>query len=136
MSAPSFRASDPETSRDAAALASLTAPTVRQRALAALRAAGADGLTDFELAAIVGRQQTSAGVRRKELERAGLVVALIGADGRPVRRSTPSGATAIVWIASDFAAPAPLSPSGAVECEPRSGACPPPTGPSSPERAA
>lgn len=27
MSAPSFRASDPETSRDAAALASLTAPT-------------------------------------------------------------------------------------------------------------
>lgn len=132
MSAPSFRASDPETSRDAAALASLTAPTVRQRALAALRAAGADGLTDFELAEIVGRQQTSAGVRRKELERAGLVVVLLGADGRPVRRSTPSGATALVWIAT----PAPFSPSGAVECEPRPGVTRPPAGPSSPGRAA
>lgn len=138
MSAPSFRASDPETSRDAAALASLTAPTVRQRALAALRAAGADGLTDFELAEIVGRQQTSAGVRRKELERAGLVVVLLGADGRPVRRSTPSGATALVWIAAEFdsSSPAPLSPSGAVECEPRPGDARPPAGPSSPERAA
>ena len=138
MSAPSFRASDPETSRDAAALASLTAPTVRQRALAALRAAGADGLTDFELAEIVGRQQTSAGVRRKELERAGLVVVLLGADGRPVRRSTPSGATALVWIAAEFdsSSPAPFSPLGAVECEPRPGDARPPAGPSSPERAA
>lgn len=48
------------------------------------------------------------------------------------------------WIArmrvearvQSFAAPAPLSPSGAVECEPRSGVGTPPTGPSSPERAA
>lgn len=48
------------------------------------------------------------------------------------------------WIArmrvearvQSFAAPAPLSPSGAVECEPRSGVGTPPAGPSSPERAA
>lgn len=97
------RTTDPDTSRAAAELAAQTAPTLRARCLDALEAAGPDGMTDFELAAVVGRQQTSAGVRRKELVQMGLVVAT------PMRRPTPSGATAIVWIAAKFAA-APASP--------------------------
>lgn len=50
-----------------------------------------DGLTDFEAADLVGSQQTSAGVRRKELERAGLIVAT------NTRRPSPSGKPVIVW---------------------------------------
>lgn len=50
-----------------------------------------DGLTDFELAELIDSQQTSAGVRRKELERAGLVVATTK------RRPSPSGKPVIVW---------------------------------------
>lgn len=97
------RITDPDTSRAAAELAAQTAPTLRARCLDAIDAAGPGGMTDFELAAVVGRQQTSAGVRRKELVQMGLVVAT------PMRRPTPSGATAIVWIAARFAA-VPASP--------------------------
>jgi hypothetical protein len=65
--------------------------TDRRKALAALVAAGDDGLTDFELAARLSRQQTSSGKRRGELRDLGLV-----ADtGR--RRPAPSGSAAIVW---------------------------------------
>ncbi len=92
------RITDPDTSRAAAELAAQTAPTLRARCLDAIDAAGPGGMTDFELAAVVGRQQTSAGVRRKELVQMGLVVAT------SMRRPTPSGATAIVWIAARFAA--------------------------------
>lgn len=101
---PLYRPTDPDTSRDAAVLALETAETLRDRCLQALRAAGEHGLTDFETAAIVGRQQTSTGKRRLELERAGLVAPRLVIDPKtlaliPDRRPTPSGATAIVWVA-------------------------------------
>lgn len=49
------------------------------------------GLTDFELAALLGRQQTSVGKRRGELVNAGLIIATTR------RRKSPSGSPAIVW---------------------------------------
>lgn len=49
------------------------------------------GLTDFELAALVGRQQTSAGKRRGELRDEGLI------EETWMRRPAPSGSPAIVW---------------------------------------
>lgn len=87
------RTSDPDTSKEAAAGATLNAATLRARCLEALRA-HADGLTDFELAAHVGSQQTSAGKRRGELVAQGLV------RNSGNRRPSPSGAAAIVWRAN------------------------------------
>lgn len=95
---PMYRASDPDTSRDAAALALRSASAHRQLAAAALLNAGPDGLTDFELADITGVAQTSIGCRRKDLCRAGLARPLIGPDGKQARRPTPSGATAGVYV--------------------------------------
>ncbi|MFZ2488099.1 MAG: hypothetical protein WAZ19_08240 [Anaerolineae bacterium] len=95
LALPMWRTADPDTSRDAAILALETTATLRQRCLTALVAAGADGLTDFELAEIVGRQPTSAGKRRGELVALGLV------EATDRRRPTPSGATAIVWVATE-----------------------------------
>lgn len=96
---PIARLSDPVTSHVAAADAAHNAPTNRARALEALRQAGENGLTDFELAAVVNVAQTSIGVRRKELQRAGLVEAVMGPDGRTLKRPAPSGSLAIVWRA-------------------------------------
>ena len=93
-STPTARHSDPETSHQAARDAAPNAGTNRALALATLQAALPDGLTDFELAELTGVAQTSIGVRRKELERAGLVVATID------RRPSPSGSAAIVWKAT------------------------------------
>jgi len=50
-----------------------------------------DGLTDFELAAIMGKQQTSVGKRRLELCHIGFV------EDAGFTRPAPSGASAIVW---------------------------------------
>lgn len=86
------RATDPETSHQAAADAGTHARTNRAMALQLLRD-HADGLTDFELAALSGLQQTSIGKRRGELRDAGLV----RDSGR--RRAAPSGSMAIVWEA-------------------------------------
>jgi DNA-binding MarR family transcriptional regulator len=70
----------------------------RRRALRALDRAGADGLTDFQLAQATGVGQTSIGKRRLELERLGLVERVMDpATGRPATRPTPSGATAGVY---------------------------------------
>ena len=63
-------------------------------ALACLVHAGPDGLTDFELAAMSGKAQTSIGVRRKELCRMGLV------EGTTRTRPAPSGSPAAVWVAT------------------------------------
>lgn len=90
---PLARNSDPDTSHQAARDATPRAGTHRARALAALREAGEDGLTDFQLAEITGIAQTSIGVRRNELVQAGLVVAT------EKRRAAPSGSAAIVWAA-------------------------------------
>lgn len=84
------RATDPETSRQAARRA---ARGMSAGQLAALRALAAhpDGLTDFELAAITGRQQTSIGCRRKDVCRAGL------AESTGNTRPSPTGSPATVW---------------------------------------
>lgn len=88
---PVARNSDPQTSHQAAEYAAVNAGTCRARALQALVAAGDRGLTDFELAAWTHLQQTSVGVRRKELVRMGLV------ESTGERRPSPSGALAMVW---------------------------------------
>jgi len=90
---PTARGSDPETSHDAAADATPRAGTNRRLAYETLLAALPGGLTDFELAARTGVAQTSIGVRRKELVRAGL------AEATSMTRPAPSGSAAIVWRA-------------------------------------
>jgi hypothetical protein len=91
------RVTDPDTSHDAALdYDEATRDTDRARALRALREAGAEGLTDYELAERIGRQQNSAGKRRGELRDRGLVTD----SGR--RRPAPSGASAIVWVAVEI----------------------------------
>lgn len=90
---PTARRSDPWTSHEAARRATPRAASNRQRAWAALRAYGP--MTDFELAEITGVAQTSIGVRRGELVKAGLVEKVPG-----VRRPSPSGSPAQVWRAT------------------------------------
>lgn len=81
------RRTDPETSHHAA---NHDRTTDRARALDILRA-HPDGLTDFELADLMHRQQTSAGKRRHELMAAGLV------EYAGHTRPAPSGSPARVW---------------------------------------
>ena len=81
------RKKDPATSREAA---SINHHAARVAALLA-HADNPDGLTDFELASIIGRQQTSAGKRRGELRDNGLI------EGTSIRRPSPSGVAATVW---------------------------------------
>lgn len=81
------RNTDPDTSHEAA---KVERQRDRDRALD-LHKSHPDGLTDFELADLMGRQQTSAGKRRGELRDLGL----IRDTGR--RRAAPSGSKAIVW---------------------------------------
>lgn len=88
---PTARVSDPQTSHLAAEVAGRSADTVRARCLIALQQAGDLGLTDFELADRVCRQQTSAGKRRGELVKAGLV------EFAGITRPAPSGTAARVW---------------------------------------
>ena len=82
------RATDPDTSH---AAAKKNRATDRDTARAYLTRAGREGLTDFELAARMGRQQTSAGKRRGELRDQGVVIN----SGK--KRPAPSGSAAIVW---------------------------------------
>jgi hypothetical protein len=88
---PTYRDNDPDTSQEAGEMIPAVRVTDRERALLAHRA-HPDGLTDFELAELMGRQQTSAGKRRGELVAQGLICD----SGR--RRPAPSGAKAIVWV--------------------------------------
>ncbi len=68
---PRARLSDPQMAHEAARLAAPTAGTLRARCLEVLRAEGP--LCDFRLGELVGARQTSAGKRRLELQRLGLV---------------------------------------------------------------
>lgn len=86
----------------------------RDRVLEALTAAGEEGLSDFELAAAlstVGPRigQTSAGKRRLDLERDGLVAKrlVIGKDLTlvPDRRPSPTGADAGVYVLASYSQP-------------------------------
>src|SRR4051812_33799160 len=88
--APASRASDPQTSHQAAEAHQLTRTHDRMAVLLA-HVAHPNGLTDFELAEIVGRQQTSAGKRRGELRDLGMI------EQTDERRASPSGSTATVW---------------------------------------
>lgn len=81
------RATDPETSH---AAGNVDRATDRDRALTILRA-HPDGLTDFALGDLMGRIATSAGKRRHELMKAGLV------EYAGFTRPSPSGASARVW---------------------------------------
>jgi hypothetical protein len=92
---PRTRTPDWSTSTDAAASVSLS-----ESRLLALRTlyVHPGGLTDFELADLTGRQQTSIGKRRGELFAVGLVEVLRDGLGNPVKRPAPSGALALVWV--------------------------------------
>lgn len=70
---PGARSTDPGTSHAAAMNARRRLGASQRTVLAALVRVGDRGLTDFELAAVTGRKQTSFGVRRGELVKAGLV---------------------------------------------------------------
>lgn len=86
----------------------------KNRVLHALVDAGERGLTDFELAEILSATgppigQTSAGKRRLDLERDGLVARrlVIGPDDTliPDRRPSPTGAPAGVYVIASFSRP-------------------------------
>lgn len=88
---PSVRLCSPETSAAAAALNKSTRTNDRARALELLERSGEDGLTDYELATLMDRQQNSAGKRRHELVQLGLV------EWAGFHRPAPSGAPCRVW---------------------------------------
>ncbi len=87
---PGARRSDPDTSHAAADRPSLGLRLDRQLVLAT-HYAHPGGLTDFELASHLSRQQTSVGKRRGELRDLGL----IRDSGQ--KWPAPSGSPAIVW---------------------------------------
>lgn len=84
---PGARKSDPDTSQS---MASVDRSKDREAVLAVHRE-HPKGLTDFELAEIMGRQQTSVGKRRCELRDQGLI------ENSGLKRPSPSGSNAIVW---------------------------------------
>lgn len=86
----SARRTDPDTSHTAAGAHPLMRAHDRRMTLRA-HAQHPEGLTDFELGKLIGRQQTSAGKRRGELRDAGLI------ETTDARRPAPSGSPAIVW---------------------------------------
>ncbi len=95
------RATDPATSHAAADDNTPRRPTQRTRALHVL-ASRPFGLTDFELAELMTEEgpmigQTSAGKRRHELVRLGLVRRAVKSTGGFQTRPSPTGSAALVW---------------------------------------
>jgi hypothetical protein len=84
------RASDPDTSHQAASENGKRAANDR-RAVLEFHRAHPEGTTDFEMSALLARQQTSLGKRRGELRDLGLI------EDTGLRRPAPSGALAAVW---------------------------------------
>lgn len=124
FAAPAARRTDPETSHGAAVIALHRASAHRRLAFDTIAAAGANGLTDFELAEKTGVAQTSIGKRRGDLEKAGLVEVLLEACApstrwplgvRPVTRLSPSNTPARVYVLTydGRAAAADLAKAGA-----------------------
>ena len=89
------RVSDPDTSQDAAASHKALRRLDRISALLAHADHQSTGLTDYELADTIKRQQNSAGKRRGELRDLGFI------EDSGERRRAPSGASAIVWRITD-----------------------------------
>jgi hypothetical protein len=85
------RKTDPETSHEAAEINQAARRRDRWNVLMEHYHHAWHGLTDFELANITKRQQTSVGKRRGELRDIGLI------EKTDMRRPAPSGASAIVW---------------------------------------
>lgn len=86
VQSPTCRTTDGGAARDAAQAASGFAGNDRDLVLRC-HAAHVDGLTDHEMAAILGRAQTSVGVRRAELTKSRHIAPLLDANGRQVRRT-------------------------------------------------
>lgn len=95
FNSPMHRTDDHETSVEAAETASFKINEKRLLVLQLLLQHGA--MTDYELAAKSGMQQNSIGKRRSECYQAGLVECVMGADGKYVKRSTPSGSKSLAW---------------------------------------
>lgn len=87
---PNYRTNDPETSI-AAALRNPAGRAIDARRVLECHHQRPDGLTDFELANLVDRKQTSAGKRRGELRDKGLI------EATALRRPSDTGSSAIVW---------------------------------------
>ena len=83
---------DPDTCYHAAYGWRASHGSLRWRCYEALCKAGRRGLTDYELAELVGRQQNSAGKRRGELCKMGLV------RDSGMRRLGPTCSPCIVWV--------------------------------------
>lgn len=94
---PLARAGDMDTSAAAARDARVNAGTGRHLVLATLYA-HPEGCTDFELSSITGWQQTSIGKRRGECVAAGLVEVAFTHEGVTIKRPSPSGSLAAVWV--------------------------------------
>lgn len=93
---PGVRPTDPETSHLAARRTPYLRGADRVRCLIA-HSMNPAGLTDYELAEIVNRQQNSAGKRRTELRDDGLVEPVLLPDGTFLKRKGPTGALCMVW---------------------------------------
>jgi hypothetical protein len=91
---PASRDGDPMTSHLAATKAAKGASHGRMLVLLNL---SVKPLTDFDLAAETGWQQTSIGKRRHECMMAGYVERALDGRGEEVRRPSPSGSPALVW---------------------------------------
>jgi hypothetical protein len=83
----------PDTEIAAAIDNAARSPKQRAQVLDALRKAGNEGRTDYELGVELGILRTSAGKRRLELQRIGLVV------DSGERRPTDTGSSGVVWRA-------------------------------------
>jgi hypothetical protein len=89
------RQADPDTAHEAAKINLEIHGAQRLSVLCYLRSQGTSGATDYEIGRAIGILRTSAGKRRKELCELGLVRDL----GQ--RRSTDTGATAMVWVVTE-----------------------------------
>ena len=88
------RVSDPDTSHEAGK--ANTNNSEDRRLVLTTHAAHLEGLTDYELADLHGRQQNSLGKRRTELRDAGMIQAT------PLRRKGHTKSLCIVWTITDF----------------------------------
>ena len=88
--APNVRNTDPDTSHAAAAEHKILRKGDRVMTLI-MHYYHPDGLTDYELGDLIGRQQNSAGKRRGELRDNGLI------ENSGHKRPAPSGSLVIVW---------------------------------------
>lgn len=94
---PPARHDGPETSHQAARKVAPRTPTMRERVLACIVAAGSRGLTDAEGERVSGMRSQSWTPRRGELVKQGRVI------DSGERRTTESGCEAIVWVAVEHA---------------------------------